>query len=161
MPVAFWVVGVAGECWHWSSIPTPAPRCLNHLVHAQVDAFTSKAFGGNSAAIIFLEGEARSISTETLQVLAMENNLSETAYIQTIDPSESVASASNFGLRWFTPTIEVKLCGHATLASAAAIWKCEMLLLLERVGGETRICCWMLGAWGIIRLVALYALSSV
>ena len=104
-------------------------------IHAQVDAFTSKAFGGNSAAIIFLEWEARSISTETLQLLAMENNLSETAYIQTIDPSESVASASNFGLRWFTPTTEAKLCGHATLASAAAIWKCEMPTLLERVGG--------------------------
>lgn len=97
-------------------------RLLNHV---QVDAFTSKAFGGNSAAVVLLEDDTRSLPDETLQAIAMENNLSETAYIQTVEPAESAVTAYNFRLRWFTPSLEVKLCGHATLAAATALWKCE------------------------------------
>lgn len=73
----------------------------------QVDAFTSRVFAGNPAAICPLE---RWLPDATLASIATENNLSETAYF--------VKAASGFELRWFTPAVEVDLCGHATLASA-------------------------------------------
>jgi PhzF family phenazine biosynthesis protein len=73
----------------------------------QVDAFTSKVFGGNPAAVIPLE---EWIEDKLLQNIALENNLSETAFF--------VKEKSEYRIRWFTPTAEVDLCGHATLASA-------------------------------------------
>jgi PhzF family phenazine biosynthesis protein len=73
----------------------------------QIDAFTSKPFGGNPAAVCPLEDW---LADGTMQAIAAENNLSETAFF--------VAEGDGFRLRWFTPTIEVDLCGHATLASA-------------------------------------------
>ncbi len=73
----------------------------------QADAFTNKIFGGNPAAIVPLE---EWLPDETLQSIALENNLSETAYF--------VKNANHYHLRWFTPTLEIELCGHATLASA-------------------------------------------
>ncbi len=73
----------------------------------QVDAFSAKLFGGNPAAVCPLE---KWLPDETLQAIAMENNLSETAYF--------VTETEGLHIRWFTPTCEVKLCGHATLASA-------------------------------------------
>jgi predicted PhzF superfamily epimerase YddE/YHI9 len=78
----------------------------------QVDAFTDHVFGGNPAAVIPL---TEWLSDTTLQNIAMENNLSETVFIV---PS----STSDFHIRWFTPTIEVRLCGHATLATAHVLW---------------------------------------
>jgi PhzF family phenazine biosynthesis protein len=78
----------------------------------QVDAFTKKIFGGNPAAVIPLTSW---LPKETLQNIAMENNLSETVFIV---PSET----SDFHIRWFTPSIEVRLCGHATLATAHVLW---------------------------------------
>jgi PhzF family phenazine biosynthesis protein len=73
----------------------------------QVDAFTSKLFGGNPAAVCPLD---EWLTSETLQAIASENNLSETAfYLKTGD---------RYHLRWFTPGLEVDLCGHATLATA-------------------------------------------
>jgi PhzF family phenazine biosynthesis protein len=78
----------------------------------QVDAFTSLLFGGNPAAVILLEDW---LPDETLLAIANENNLSETAYI--------VPCGDFFELRWFTPTIEVDLCGHATLASAFVLFE--------------------------------------
>lgn len=72
-----------------------------------VDAFTDKLFGGNPAAICPLE---KWLPNDVMQNLAFENNLSETAFF--------VKEDDNFQIRWFTPTTEVKLCGHATLASA-------------------------------------------
>lgn len=78
----------------------------------QVDAFTSRAFGGNPAAVCFLEAPA---PEAWMQSLAMENNLAETAYL--------VPESDGYGLRWFTPEAEVDLCGHATLASAHALWE--------------------------------------
>jgi PhzF family phenazine biosynthesis protein len=72
-----------------------------------VDAFTDRPFAGNPAAIVLLDAAA---PTEWLQALAAENNLSETAYL--------VPEDGGWGLRWFTPDVEVALCGHATLASA-------------------------------------------
>lgn len=76
----------------------------------QVDAFTARAFGGNPAAVCPLESW---LPDATLQSIAMENNLSETAFF--------VPVASGFHLRWFTPLVEVDLCGHATLASAFVV----------------------------------------
>lgn len=76
---------------------------------AQIDAFASKPFEGNPAAVMPL---AAWLDDATLQSIALENNLSETAFLV---PDES--GASDFELRWFTPAVEVALCGHATLAS--------------------------------------------
>jgi len=78
-----------------------------------VDAFTDKPFHGNSAAVILCDTP---IEEHLLQAIAMEMNLPETAYVLPI--TEGV-----YGLRWFTPTTEVKLCGHATLASAHALFE--------------------------------------
>lgn len=77
----------------------------------QVDAFTGEIFGGNPAAVMPLEGW---LSDKTMLALAIENNLSETAFFVRL-PEEDEA---DFHIRWFTPGIEVPLCGHATLASA-------------------------------------------
>lgn len=77
----------------------------------QVDAFTSKPFGGNPAAVVPLTEWP---ADETLRNIAAENNLSETAFF--------VKKGDKYHIRWFTPTIEVNLCGHATLASAHVIF---------------------------------------
>lgn len=80
----------------------------------QVDAFTSKLFGGNPAAVIPLDAW---ISDELMQQLALENNLSETVFFV---PSSN--AASDYDIRWFTPAVEINLCGHATLASAYVLF---------------------------------------
>lgn len=77
----------------------------------QIDAFAEQAFEGNPAAIVPLE---EWLPDKTLQQIAEENNLAETAYY--------VPSKSGFHIRWFTPCSEVKLCGHATLASAFVLF---------------------------------------
>ena len=77
----------------------------------QVAAFTEAPFGGNPAAVIPLR---EWIDDELMQKIAAENNLSETAFFVPVADSE-------WRIRWFTPTVEVPLCGHATLASAAVI----------------------------------------
>ncbi|XP_061882019.1 phenazine biosynthesis-like domain-containing protein isoform X1 [Entelurus aequoreus] len=84
-----------------------------------VDAFTNLPFKGNPAAVCLLKNELRD---ELYQKIAAEINLSETAFITTIKPSEDFTNGSKFRLRWFTPTTEVNLCGHATLASAAVLF---------------------------------------
>lgn len=78
----------------------------------QVDAFASKPFGGNPAGVCLLDAPA---DAKWMQHVAAEMNLAETAFV--------VSGAPEFGLRWFTPTVEVGLCGHATLASAHALWE--------------------------------------
>jgi PhzF family phenazine biosynthesis protein len=77
----------------------------------QIDAFTDRLFAGNPAAVVPLE---RWLPDATMQAIALENNLSETAYL--------VARGEHFALRWFTPTREVDLCGHATLAAAFVVY---------------------------------------
>lgn len=72
----------------------------------QIDTFTSRLFGGNSAAVVILDTW---LADDVLQAIAAENNLAETAFVV---PREDMAP-----LRWFTPTVEVDLCGHATLAA--------------------------------------------
>ena len=73
----------------------------------QLDAFASKPFSGNPAAVVPLYAW---LSDENLRKIAAENNLSETAFIVPVPESHC-----NYQLRWFTPTVEVDLCGHATL----------------------------------------------
>ncbi|XP_061621929.1 phenazine biosynthesis-like domain-containing protein 2 isoform X3 [Phyllopteryx taeniolatus] len=85
-----------------------------------VDAFTNLPFKGNPAAVCLLKHE---LCDELYQKIAAEINLSETVFISTIKPSEDFTKGSRFRLRWFTPTTEVNLCGHATLASAAVLFK--------------------------------------
>lgn len=80
----------------------------------QVDAFTENIFGGNPAAVIPL---TEWLPDDILQKIAIENNLSETAYIV------PTGKGSDFHIRWFTPSYEVQLCGHATLATAHTLWQ--------------------------------------
>jgi len=96
----------------------------------RVDAFTRNPFQGNPAAVCPLESW---LPDATLQAIAMENQLSETAFfVSRNEPGE-------FDLRWFTPTTEVELCGHATLASAYVIFHrldraCERIRFFTRTG---------------------------
>src|SRR6266436_5971043 len=76
----------------------------------QVDAFTSRLFGGNPAAVCPLQ---QWLPDATMQGIAAENNLAETAFF--------VPQGDGYLLRWFTPTVEVELCGHATLASGYVV----------------------------------------
>ena len=80
----------------------------------QIDAFTSKLFGGNPAAVIPL---STWLDDKLMQQIAMENNLSETVFFV---PSQN--KAADFEIRWFTPEVEINLCGHATLASAYVLF---------------------------------------
>jgi PhzF family phenazine biosynthesis protein len=73
----------------------------------QVDAFTDVLFKGNPAAVMKLDAF---LPDDLMQTIAGENNLSETAYV--------VPSDDHFKLRWFTPTVEIDFCGHATVATA-------------------------------------------
>ena len=82
------------------------------LTIVQVDAFTSKPFAGNPAAVCVLPQSRDAI---WMQNVAREMNLSETAYL--------VREGDDYNLRWFTPAVEVDLCGHATLASAHVLWE--------------------------------------
>src|SRR5580704_674625 len=76
----------------------------------KLDAFTTRRFAGNPAAVMLLE---TFLPDSILQAIAAENNLAETAFL--------VADGTNYRLRWFTPGLEVPLCGHGTLASAAVV----------------------------------------
>lgn len=78
----------------------------------QIDAFTDLVFSGNPAGVCFLD---RWLEDSILQSIAAENNLSETAFL--------VSACSHYDLRWFTPKVEVDLCGHGTLASAFAVFE--------------------------------------
>ncbi|MBK9388895.1 MAG: PhzF family phenazine biosynthesis protein [Bacteroidetes bacterium] len=80
----------------------------------QVDAFTDEIFKGNPAAVCPLNSW---LKDELMQRIAMENNLSETAFY--------IKDGEDYQIRWFTPTIEVDLCGHATLASAYVLFNYE------------------------------------
>ncbi len=84
---------------------------MTKLTLFQVDAFADKPFEGNPAAVVPLESW---LPDETLQAISAENNLAETAFF--------VGVEEGYQLRWFTPTVEVPLCGHATLASAHVLF---------------------------------------
>ena len=95
----------------------------------QVDAFASRVFEGNPAAVVPL---ASWLDDAVLQAIAEENNLAETAFF--------VPSAKGFHLRWFTPTTEVDLCGHATLATAHVLFEhlghAELAITFETRSGD-------------------------
>ena len=78
----------------------------------QVDAFTDKIFGGNPAAVVPLQ---QWLTTDVMQLIAAENNLSETVFF--------VPTDNGYHIRWFTPTVEIELCGHATLAAAFVLFE--------------------------------------
>ncbi len=92
-----------------------------------VDAFTDRAFAGNPAAVCLLQAEA---DIDWMQNLAMEMNQAETAFVR--------PAPGGFELRWFTPSCEVDLCGHATLASAHALWSTQRLPEHEPARFHTR-----------------------
>ncbi|OPL15581.1 MAG: isomerase [delta proteobacterium MLS_D] len=98
-----------------------------------IDAFTSTVFSGNPAAVCILD---HWIDDGLLQSIAMENNLSETAFL--------VPADDGFDLRWFTPTTEVTLCGHATLAAAFVVmtrrgWTGDEVLFRTRWSGRLAV----------------------
>jgi PhzF family phenazine biosynthesis protein len=93
----------------------------------QVDAFAHKPFTGNPAAICLLE---KSMDKYWMQSIAAEMNLSETAFV--------LRRGDGFDLRWFTPTVEVDLCGHATLAAAHILWEQHWLPALDDTQFHTR-----------------------
>lgn len=99
----------------------------------QVDAFTDRLFAGNPAAVCPLD---KWLPDDVMQKLGMENNLAETAFIVKLNPGE-------YHIRWFTPTVEVDLCGHATMAAAWVIFN-ELgeegnLLRFQSKSGELRV----------------------
>ena len=105
----------------------------------QVDAFTSVPFAGNPAAICVLPEER---SAGWMQNVAREMNLSETAFLS--------PKLEGFSLRWFTPAVEVDLCGHATLASAHVLWESGQLPASEAARFHTRsglLTCIRRGEW--------------
>src|SRR5580658_9821782 len=85
-------------------------------IYFHVDAFTKHVFAGNPAGVCQL-GIVKWPSDEILQRIAAENGLSETAFLPLLSLN------NEYDLRWFTPTMEVDLCGHATLAAAHVIWR--------------------------------------
>jgi predicted PhzF superfamily epimerase YddE/YHI9 len=84
---------------------------MNKVKLYQIDAFTDKVFGGNPAAVCVFESW---LDDNKMQQIAAENNLAETAFI--------VKNGEDYDIRWFTPTVEVDLCGHATLAAAFVLF---------------------------------------
>lgn len=105
----------------------------------QIDAFTDRPFAGNAAAVCLL----REVRDEAwMQAVAAEMNLSETAFL--------LREEGEFRLRWFTPVCEVQLCGHATLASAHALWEWGTLPPVEPARFRTRsgpLTCVRRGEW--------------
>ena len=98
----------------------------------QVDAFTDRPFAGNPAAVAVLQQDA---TPAWMQSVAAEMNLAETAFLGRRD-------AGRYGLRWFSPTVEIPLCGHATLASAHVLWSQALdgskVLAFDTMSGELR-----------------------
>lgn len=104
-----------------------------------VDAFTNIPFAGNPAAVCLLQGPAEE---PWMKRIAREMNLSETAFLHPV--------ANAFSLRWFTPAVEVQLCGHATLASAFMLWETRVLKPDEPARFDTlsgRLTCTRQGEW--------------
>jgi PhzF family phenazine biosynthesis protein len=99
---------------------------MTTLPFFQVDAFAERPFTGNPAAVMPLE---RWLDEHVMQAIAAENNLAETAFTVPVDRDDA-----DYELRWFTPTVEVNLCGHATLAAAHAIMTGPAIRFATRSG---------------------------
>lgn len=103
------------------------------------DAFTNQPFSGNPAAVCLLDKPA---DEQWMRLVAREMNLSETAFIHRLD--------NGFSLRWLTPLAEVKLCGHATLASASVLWQTGVVhrdhpIVFQTLSGQ--LTCRLDGEW--------------
>ncbi|KAF0296647.1 Phenazine biosynthesis-like domain-containing protein [Amphibalanus amphitrite] len=90
-----------------------------------VNAFTAEPFAGNPASVCLLEDP--SPPDALLQGIAAQMNHSETAFVTRLSEGDQFDTADTFRLRWFTPTTEVKLCGHGTMAAAAVLFKVQFL----------------------------------
>lgn len=105
---------------------------MKELAIHQVDAFATRAFEGNPAAVCILDAW---LPDSLMLAIAAENNLAETAF--------AVKQGETYGLRWFTPTTEVALCGHATLATAHVLFTelgvSDTVLRFETQSGELRV----------------------
>lgn len=93
----------------------------------QVDAFTAEPFHGNPAAVVLLDHER---AEDWMQKVAAEMNLAETAFL--------LPTGTKWALRWFTPTVEVELCGHATLASCHVLWQTGRIAPTDIAQFDTR-----------------------
>lgn len=112
---------------------------MNRVRCWQVDAFTSRPFGGNPAAVCWL---TEPVAPSWMQSVAMEMNLSETAFV--------LRRGDKYDLRWFTPTVEVDLCGHATLATAHTLWSAGLADRMQPLRFETKsglLTCRQAGEW--------------
>ncbi len=96
----------------WFEMSCDLTRLRHHVEQYQVDAFADRPFAGNPAAVVFAHKDVA-----WMQNLAAENNLAETAFVVVREGEDNA-----YDLRWFSPTSEVELCGHATLAAAHALW---------------------------------------
>jgi len=122
---------------------------VTRLTLFQIDAFTTAPFTGNPAAVV-LEGEG--LDETTMQAIAREMNLSETAFL-----SSPSVPAAHYRLRWFTPTREVTFCGHATIATCHALFEAARLspallptrIVFETLGGLLPVSVEMHEGWGI------------
>jgi PhzF family phenazine biosynthesis protein len=103
---------------------------MTDLRIVQVDAFAERPFTGNPAAVVPLTAW---LPDELMQAIAMENNLAETAFTVPVQDSEE------YELRWFTPTVEVALCGHATLASAHVLMQGDEIRFRTRKAGVLQV----------------------
>jgi PhzF family phenazine biosynthesis protein len=106
----------------------------------QVDAFTDRAFSGNSAAVCLMDANSKA-DIHWMQDFAMEMNLSETAFLvrkEVADENNADTNYSDWGLRWFTPGREVELCGHATLASAHILFSLKLVETDKQLRFHTR-----------------------
>ena len=102
---------------------------MTNLPFFQVDAFAERPFTGNPAAVMPLE---RWLDDAVMQAIAAENNLAETAFLVPSDGEDA-----DYDLRWFTPTVEVNLCGHATLAAAHVLMSGQGMRCATHAGTRT------------------------
>ncbi len=100
---------------------------MSEVTCLTIDAFTDRPFSGNPAAVCLLDEPC---DAEWMQSVAAEMNLSETAFVWPL--------TDGYGLRWFTPRLEVDLCGHATLAAAHALWTEDRVAEDDAIRFETR-----------------------
>lgn len=99
----------------------------------QVDAFAEQSFKGNPAAVCILEED---ISDELMKSIAKEMNLSETAFVKPLE-NKSISHCKLFSLRWFTPEVEVDLCGHGTIATSKILFD-EFNIKTNEIKYETK-----------------------
>ncbi len=108
---------------------------MRSIAIAVLDSFSDNPFSGNPAAVCLLEN---SLQSKEMQAIAMEMNLSETAFV------EKTKEEGNFSLRWFTPKVEIDLCGHATLAAAHRMYTAGWVkqgkgIRFQTLSGELRV----------------------